>query len=279
MLINRAGSRFMPAIDPRAELAPRDIVARGVFAEIEAGRGAFLDCRTHPGERLAAAFPTVHAFCREAGLDPLIDLLPIAPAAHYHMGGIATDINGRTSLPGLWAVGECASSGLHGANRLASNSLLEAIVVGARVAADVQTKSTETAHAAVPVLSETQTPAAVKGDDMAARLLRLRQTMSQKVGVIRDFTGLTAALRSVKDIEQEGPVSPAFANMLLTARLIATAALARTESRGGHFRRDFPAPNPAMALRTFLIVLPDGRIAAPPPASAASLAGIERVTL
>ena len=123
-LVNRMGERFMLAIDPRAELSPRDIVARGVFAEIKAGRGAYLDCRTEPGARLAEAFPTVYAFCKEAGLDPTHDLLPVAPAAHYHMGGVATDVNGRTSVAGLWAAGEVASTGLHGANRLASNFMV-----------------------------------------------------------------------------------------------------------------------------------------------------------
>ena len=136
-LVNRQGERFMLRSDPRGELAPRDIVARGVFQEIAAGRGAFLDCRAAIGAHFAEAFPTVYAHCRAAGIDPVTELIPVAPAAHYHMGGIATDARARTSVAGLWAIGEVASTGLHGANRLASNSLLEAIVFGARAAADI----------------------------------------------------------------------------------------------------------------------------------------------
>src|SRR5690606_8060030 len=136
ILVNGKGERFMQALHPDAELAPRDIVARGVFAEIAAGRGAFLDSRKV--EKFAERFPTVYAACAEAGIDPARAPLPIAPAAHYHMGGVLTDANGRTSLDGLWAAGEAASTGAHGANRLASNSLLEAVVFAARIAADIK---------------------------------------------------------------------------------------------------------------------------------------------
>ena len=257
-LVNGAGVRFMPGIDPRAELAPRDIVARGVFAEIEAGRGAFLDCRTHPGARLEAAFPTVYAFCRASGLDPLTDLLPVAPAAHYHMGGIATDINGRTSVGGLWAVGECASTGLHGANRLASNSLLEAVVVGARVAADLA--ATKAGGFGVVEATQGGEGGGIAGVEGAAVVWRLRQTMSSHVGVIRDAVGLKAALDSINEMDGLAGSDVMISNMLLTARLIATAALARTESRGGHFRRDYPAADPAFARRTFLRLKGDGSI-------------------
>src|SRR6185437_9325050 len=136
-LINEAGERFMLSAHPLAELAPRDIVARGVFAEISAGRGAFLDAREALGARFAEKFPTVYASCLTAGLDPAKQPIPIAPAAHYHMGGVAVDARGRTSLRGLWAGGEVASTGAHGANRLASNSLLEAVVYAARIAEDI----------------------------------------------------------------------------------------------------------------------------------------------
>ncbi len=131
------GERFMPARHPLAELAPRDIVARGVFAEIAAGRGAFLDARAALGARFAEKFPTVYASCMAAGIDPANQPIPVAPAAHYHMGGIAVDARGRTSLNGLWAGGEVSSTGAHGANRLASNSLLEAVVYAARIAEDI----------------------------------------------------------------------------------------------------------------------------------------------
>src|SRR6266513_2095785 len=136
-LINDKGERFMLARHPLAELAPRDIVARGVFAEIEAGRGAFLHAREALGANFAEKFPTVYASCMAAGVDPTKQPIPVAPAAHYHMGGISVDARGRTSLKGLWAGGEVSSTGAHGANRLASNSLLEAVVFAARIAEDI----------------------------------------------------------------------------------------------------------------------------------------------
>ncbi|HLB58529.1 MAG TPA: L-aspartate oxidase, partial [Bdellovibrionota bacterium] len=138
LLINESGERFVD------ELAPRDVVSRAIWQEIENGSSAHLDCRESIGEEIKQKFPTVFSHCQRAGLDPGRDLIPVSPAAHYHMGGIAIDPSGRTSLPGLWACGECAGSGVHGANRLASNSLLEAIVFGARVAADIETENPST---------------------------------------------------------------------------------------------------------------------------------------
>ena len=143
LIVDRDGRRFLADIDPAAELAARDIVARGVFSSIKAGNGAFLDARASIGAAFATKFPTVYASCMAAGIDPVTTPIPIAPAAHYHMGGVATDARGRTSLPGLWAAGEVACTGLHGANRLASNSLLEALVFGARVAADIAASASE----------------------------------------------------------------------------------------------------------------------------------------
>src|SRR5580698_1492896 len=142
-LINDRGERFMLARHQLAELAPRDIVARGVFAEIAAGHGAFLDATTALGRHFAEKFPTVHASCIAAGIDPAKQPIPVAPAAHYHMGGIAVDARGRTSLRGLWAGGEVSSTGAHGANRLASNSLIEAVVYAARIAEDINGSALE----------------------------------------------------------------------------------------------------------------------------------------
>lgn len=258
VLVNRTGDRFMLAIDPRAELSPRDIVARGVFCELKAGRGAFLDCRHEPGAKLEANFPTVYAFCREAGLDPLHDLLPVAPAAHYHMGGVATDVNGRTSVVGLWAAGEVASTGLHGANRLASNSLLEAVVIGDRVAADIRARKSVPAGYPEPLAVDA--PLAIDLDARAALLSRLRKTMADHVGVIRDGAGLATALTVINEIANAAGSDPVLANMTLSARLIASAALARTESRGGHWRSDYPAANPALAHRSFQKVNAQGLI-------------------
>lgn len=249
-LVNDKGERFMPLIHADAELAPRDIVARGVFAEIAAGRGAFLDARAAIGSAFARKFPTVHAACLSAGIDPAREPIPVAPAAHYHMGGIATDLHGRTSLSGLWAAGEVAATGLHGANRLASNSLLEAVVFGARVAEDIK--------AALP---NAQTHAAQDEPlplrhDISDRVRELRRLMSAHVGVIRNGAGLTAALADILRIEHEAP-SPALKNMAAAALLVAAAAFARRESRGGHCRSDFPKPD-ARAQRTFM-TLADAR--------------------
>ncbi|MHA7873579.1 MAG: L-aspartate oxidase, partial [Hyphococcus sp.] len=141
-LVNKDGSPFMAEYHKAEDLAPRDVVARAVEAEIKAGRGAFLDARTAIAEAFPNAFPTVFAACQKANIDPRTDLMPVAPAAHYHMGGVMTDLEGRASVDGLWAVGEVASSGVHGANRLASNSLLEAIVFGARIADQLRDKET-----------------------------------------------------------------------------------------------------------------------------------------
>lgn len=252
-LIDGHGQRFMPRLHPDAELAPRDIVARGVFAEIAAGRGAFLDARQAIGDGFAERFPTVHAACMSAGLDPARQPIPVAPAAHYHMGGVATDLQGRTSLQGLWAAGEVAATGLHGANRLASNSLLEAVVLAARVADDIKT-----------ALPDAQTNVAQEEKlapqpDISEQVRALRQLMAAKVGVIRDAAGLSSALAEILRIEHEAP-SPALKNMAAAALLVTAAACDRRESRGGHFRSDHP-DTATRAQRTFL-TLADARVIA-----------------
>ena len=251
-LVNRLGTRFMKAIDPRAELAPRDVVARAVFSEIAAGRGAFLDCRAAIGARFASAFPTVYALCKRAGIDPAHELIPIAPAAHYHMGGIATDAHGRTSVHGLWAVGEVASTGLHGGNRLASNSLLEALVFAARTATDIASlahgKRVEP-HADLELTSGAR---AVIAGNRSALIARLRRTMSDYVGVVRNAAGLRTALSILSEIENQAGGDRVLANMATAARFIAAGALVREESRGAHERSDFPAPRQLFAERTFL---------------------------
>ncbi|WP_409189921.1 L-aspartate oxidase [Bradyrhizobium sp. RDM4] len=243
-LINGNGQRFMAAQHPLAELAPRDIVARGVFAEIAAGRGAFLDARDALGTRFAGKYPTVHASCIATGLDPATQPIPIAPAAHYHMGGIAVDDRGRSSIDELWAGGEVSSTGAHGANRLASNSLLEAVVYAARIADDI-------AGGAIP--SPTRLPDVVVtprgGAPDAAAIKRLRTIMSAHVGVIRDSNGLEEAMRSLAALEREA-TSVVVRNMATAALLVAASAWTRCESRGAHFRADHPTDVPELAQRT-----------------------------
>jgi len=244
ILVNEAGERFMAKLHPLAELAPRDIVARGVFAEIAAGRGAFLDATKALGARFEEKFPTVYASCMSAGIDPATQPIPIAPAEHYHMGGIAVDACGRTSLRGLWAGGEVSSTGAHGANRLASNSLLEAVVYAARIAEDIDGHT---------IASPARRPAIVIAgrNALMPRLVvsSLRNMMTSHVGVVRDGAHLAKAIRLFADIERNSG-SMGLRNMATTALLVAASAWSRRESRGAHCRSDYPADVPALARRT-----------------------------
>ena len=228
-LVNANGRRFMQKYSPQGELAPRDDVARAIFAEIQAGRQPFLDCRASVGSHFPDEFPTVFASCMSAGIDPRTALIPVAPAVHYHMGGVATDNVGRSSLPGLYAIGECAATGLHGANRLASNSLLEAVVFGGRAAEHINSCHLQERRAenvrVQPWLS--------MGPDVSQSL---RNNMTEQCGVRRSAAGLNRLLDTIDGlIDRVGRANP-----LIASHMIAASALAREESRGGHFREDFP---------------------------------------
>jgi len=228
-LVNQAGERFMLRYHPDAELAPRDVVARAVYTELREGRGAFLDCRSAIGAHFEKLFPTVFAACQRLGINPVTDLIPIAPAAHYHMGGLVTNASGQTTIPGLWAVGEVASTGVHGANRLASNSLLEAVVFGARIAERLG----DTEFTKAEVVEE---PSTVEPE--ASLELDLQHIMGRHVGVVRDDAGLRQALALLQAIQAKAH-SPRLKSMVLTALMITTSALLRQESRGAHFRSDY----------------------------------------
>jgi L-aspartate oxidase len=251
VLINKRGKRFMQGAHPDAELAPRDIVTRFVQRELASGRGAYLDCRKL-GAGFVDSFPTVYSACRSAGIDPTKQPIPIAPAAHYHMGGVLTDDHGRTTLPGLWACGEVASTGAHGANRLASNSLLEAVVFGTRVARDLSRFLPLAAGATTEIKPMSSSEPLPTHRDDAADVQLLRRTMTDNVGVIRDASSLSTALRTIAALEDEAGEDRRFANMLVTAKLITAAALVRNESRGAHFRSDYPQANPNLAKRSHM---------------------------
>jgi L-aspartate oxidase len=236
VLINTDGTPFMARYHEAAELAPRDVVARAIQAELLAGRGAFLDATRAVGEHFPAEFPAVFAACMSGGVDPRVQPIPVAPACHYHMGGVVTDEHGATSLPGLYAAGEVASTGVHGANRLASNSLLEAAVFG--------TRAGEAAREAVDPGTE-PLPARAYPDLPAASLFKLRQAMSRYAGVVRDGAGLSKLVAEIDALKVRHGAGP----VLAAAGLVAQCALERRESRGGHFRTDFPKA--AEAQRTF----------------------------
>ena len=259
VLVNADGQPFMHRYHPAGDLAPRDVVARAIHAERVAGRGTALDARTAVGVAFPEEFPTVFAACQAAGIDPRAQPIPVAPAAHYHMGGLVTDAHGRTTLPGLYAVGECASTGLHGANRLASNSLLEAVVFAHRAAQQlrselelagegagqaertaVSSQSSGQSSEQLPESSAGHFPASSTVHLPEAALQLLRERMSRDAGLMRSAEGLQGLLDFIAGLA----ATYGDANPLVAARLIATAALQRQESRGGHYRSDFPEPGP-----------------------------------
>ncbi len=227
-LVDRAGRAFMQDYHTLGDLAPRDEVARAIHAEREAGRGAFLDCRKAIGDHFPEHFPTVFEACRSAGVDPRTQPIPVAPAMHYHMGGIVTDLWARTSLEGLSACGESASTGAHGANRLASNSLLEAVVFAERAARRLKDTTMVQPGEAVAIAPPEMDEAA---------MVELRRRMHSQVGVVREARGLAETLAWIEAGSRSSKHAP---RALTAARLIVAGALAREESRGGHYRSDFP---------------------------------------
>lgn len=247
ILINDQGERFMLAVHPDAELAPRDVVARAIFAQTQAGRRPMLDTRDVLGEAIKTQYPAVAEACARNGIDPAIDPIPVAAAAHYHMGGIATDIDGRASLDNLWVCGEASSTGLHGANRLASNGLLEALVFARICAENIAAAVPESTAAEFDITFDDGGTA--PNEDAVAQL---RQTMTTHVGVVRHATGMKTALRKIAQLEADFGDSVSFLNMTATATLIAAAALNRKESRGAHERSDFPDMLPGDGLRSRL---------------------------
>ncbi len=242
-LKNKYGERFMPRYDERLELAPRDIVSRSIVAEMRrtGTRTVYLDMTAMDEEFLKHRFPKIYEVCRSYGLNIAKDLLPVSPASHYCMGGIRTDLNGRSTLPGLYAAGEVTCTGVHGANRLASNSLLEGLVFGARAGAAAASDSGQWSVVGGQSKTEDQKS---KIEDQRSSLStavkkRVKRIMWDRVGIIRERDSLVRALKEFDQIAG-GNLSTSSRNFVTLARLVATAALWREESRGGHFRTDFP---------------------------------------
>ena len=255
-LRNGGMQRFMPKYHEMAELAPRDVVARAIAHELEVSRLAdpvvYLDL-THldPGH-LAARFPRIHATCLQYNIDIGTDLIPVRPAAHYAMGGVRTDFDGRTSLPGLYAAGEAASTGVHGANRLASNSLLEGLVYGARAGAAMRAElgPAKPSHSGSKSCKAAENPATREGRGAEELIRAVRDLAWKNIGIVRSGSGLREA---IEQLEKWRRCLPAMTsrrqceanNIFSTALLIASSALARQESRGAHYRLDYPSHNDA----------------------------------
>jgi L-aspartate oxidase len=287
------GEPVMAGVHPLGDLAPRDVVTRAVAARMAAtgARHLWLDATSIPAEHLERRFPTILASCRAAGVEPTRQPIPVSPAAHYLMGGIVTDLDGRTSLPGLFAVGEAACTGVHGANRLASNSLLEGVVFAARIGRALAEEapgaagpggvdSAEPPNPRWATLPEgapqTRGRAAARPPDRGAAgprerrpagmRERLRRLMTDRVGVVRSGDGLTEAIGELERLDLEpverGPEGFEVANLAQLGRAVAELALRREESRGGHWRSDHPAPIEAWRVRQTLTRTAGGELEA-----------------
>ena len=267
LLRNHRGERFMDRYHPLAELAPRDIVARAIMREgIDERSGetmpVYLDMRHATGKDLRARFPGISARLDEYGFDLSKDLIPIRPAAHYLMGGVRTDLHGRTTVPGLFAAGEVACTGVHGANRLASNSLLEGLVFGQRAAEAMLQEGLRAVPAMAPEQTSPQVPEISASESEVARVAvlreRLRRLMWQYAGLLRDEAGLSTIQAELKAMQCELPPATTrenaeLRNLHTVAELIVASALARKESRGAHARTDFPQHDPGPAKHSRMV--------------------------
>ncbi|HSN20373.1 MAG TPA: FAD-binding protein, partial [Usitatibacter sp.] len=265
------GERFMPRHDPRAELAPRDVVARAIDFEIKKHG---IDCVyldiTHKGaDFIKGHFPNIYARCLEFGIDMTQDPIPVVPAAHYTCGGLVTDLRGRTNVPFLYALGEVACTGLHGANRLASNSLLECLVFSEAAASDILAQPASTLPS-LPAWDESRVTDADEEVVISHNWDELRRTMWNYVGIVRTTKRLERARHRIQLLQEE--IQEFYANfrisndlielrnLVLTAELIVRSALARKESRGLHYSRDYPQTLP---LAADTVLVPDAAASLP----------------
>ncbi|MHC4562383.1 MAG: L-aspartate oxidase [Planctomycetota bacterium] len=256
-LVDREGQRFMDKYHEMAELAPRDVVSRAILSEMVAAGAthAYLDVRHLGGEAFARRFPQIAAQCRQFDIDPAADLIPIHPAAHYMIGGVGADLDGQTSMPGLWACGEAAATGLHGANRLASNSLVEALVLGSRCGRSAGQAAIDAGKQPVSLPIDWAVALSDRTElDLTDIGNSLRSVMWRNVGIVRHGQRLAETLeivgfwgRYVLDKEFYDPAGWQMQNMLTAAFLISSCAKQRTETRGVHYREDFPETDPAWA--------------------------------
>ncbi|AFU00402.1 L-aspartate oxidase [Nocardia brasiliensis] len=268
ILVDSMGDSVTAGLHPRGDLAPRDVVSRAIAARMRAlgTDHVYLDARAIDG--FAQRFPTITASCHAAGLDPASDLIPVAPAAHYQCGGVVTDPHGRTAVPGLYAAGEVARTGLHGANRLASNSLLEGLVVGERVGvAAAERRGVPATVAEIPA----------RHAETADRRV-LQQLMTEHASVVRDRAGLDEAIKRMEDavtqrrtLSADGTFDERVAGLedaalTLAARTLLLTAATRTESRGCHTRSDHPHPDDRLRLSFSVRLDPTGRPQLGPPA-------------
>lgn len=271
-LRGKDGRRFMLAIDPLAELAPRDVVARGIQRQMALGNvpSVNLDLRHLDAELVHRRFPTISAHLHRLGLDLATDLIPVAPAAHYFMGGIAADTDGITSMCGLRAIGEVSCTGVHGANRLASNSLLEGLVFGLRAADAIAAEPTTPSAMPLPCVDAQAWDAlniSVPGTLLCEMRQRLQQIMSEDVAVVRSAESLATAARGLQALAGDvWPILPdsfgaiELRNLTALSREVVASAAFREESRGGHFRSGFPTRNPDLDGEHQVLARMDGRL-------------------